>query len=110
MICMTWFLAGQDDVGDEGKAARALDCDRDLTLVLGAVAGDATGNDLAALGDEVLQRRLVLEVDRGRLLGAEPADLLAAEAAAAPAALVVVHALAAAIAAASASAAIVTVR
>ncbi|EAU63415.1 hypothetical protein STIAU_0974 [Stigmatella aurantiaca DW4/3-1] len=83
-------LADHRVVGEERQATGALDGDRHLALVLGAVAGDPAGNDLAALGDEVLQRGLILEVHLGVLLGAEAADLLAAKAASAP--LVIVHA------------------
>ena len=53
-------LSLENQVGDEGQTARLLDRLGDLTLVLGAVARNAAGDDLAALGDEVLQRRLIL--------------------------------------------------
>src|SRR5207253_29374 len=43
------------------------------------VARDPPGNDLAPLGHEVLERRLVLEVDLGVLVGAVAADLSATE-------------------------------
>jgi hypothetical protein len=76
-------------VGEESHAAGALDGLGHVTLVQGAVPGDATGDDLAALGHEVLERRLILEVHDQVAVRAEAADLLAAEAAAA-AALVVV--------------------
>src|SRR5262249_42799152 len=65
----------------EGDHARALDGQRHLALVLGAVAADATRNDLAAVGDEVLERLRVLVVDEDLLVGAEAADLSAREAA-----------------------------
>jgi hypothetical protein len=52
-----------------------LDGNGDLPLVAGAVAGDAAGEDLAALGDEKLQGLEVLVVDERRLIDAEPADL-----------------------------------
>src|SRR5678809_987940 len=93
MVVVSWKagrLAVHHRVRDQRQAAGALDRHRHLPLVLGAVAGDAAGDDLAALGDEVLQGRLVLEVHLGVLLRAEAADLLAAEAAPS-AALVVVH-------------------
>src|SRR6185312_3709440 len=41
-----------------------------------AVAADAAGTDLAAVGDELPQQRRVLVVDVGRLVLAELADLL----------------------------------
>src|SRR5262245_38840292 len=40
-----------------------------------AVAGDATGDDLAPLGQEVAERACVLVVDQHGLVGAEAADL-----------------------------------
>src|SRR5689334_7576702 len=82
-------LADHRVVGEHRQAAGALDRRGDLTLVLGAVARDAAGDDLAALGDEVLQGRLILEVHLGVLLGAEAAHLLAAEAATATTLLVI---------------------
>src|SRR5215510_3510485 len=54
-----------------------------------AIAGDPAGDDFAPLGDEVLERRLILEVDLGVLLHAESANPFAAEAA--PAALFLVE-------------------
>src|SRR5262249_12988543 len=81
--------AHQRVVGDEGQAAGALDGHSHLTLVLGAVPRDPPRDDLPALGHEVLQHRLVLEVGVTPLLGAEAAHLLAAEAAASAALLVV---------------------
>src|SRR5690242_20942676 len=82
-------LADHRVVGEHRQAAGALDGRGHLALVLGAVAGDAAGDDLAALGDEVLQGRLILEVHLGVLLGAEAAHLLAAEAATATPLLVI---------------------
>ena len=73
--------------------------------MLGAVPADAAGDDLAALGEEVLERLLVLVVDLQGLVGAEPADLAAAEAAATAALLAVAAALAALLAVAAAAAA-----
>src|SRR5215472_236079 len=58
-------------------------------LVPRAIAGDPARDDFAPLGDEILERRLILEVDLGVLLHAESANLLAAEAA--PAALFLVE-------------------
>src|SRR6184192_3761544 len=80
-------------VGEERHVARALDGGGHFALVPGAVPGDAPGDDLAALGDEVLELAGVLVVDLEVLVGAVPADLAASEAAAAAA--VVAHAAAA---------------
>src|SRR5215510_8452361 len=54
----------------------------ELTLVAGAAARDAPGNDLAALADEVLQATDVLVVDEVHPLNAELADFAPAEPAA----------------------------
>src|SRR5512146_2423351 len=93
-------------VGQDREHASALHRGRDLALVLRAVPADPARDDLAALGQEVLELPLVLVVDLQVLVGAEPADLATAEAAppaalvAAPvAALVAVVAVAVAIAA-----------
>src|SRR3990172_409066 len=74
-------LRARHGVGEDGEHARALDGARDLPLVQRAVAADAARDDLAALGEEVLELPLVLVVDLERLVGAEPADLAPAEAA-----------------------------
>src|SRR4051812_2910765 len=58
--------------------ARAPDRVLQLALVQRARAGDAPRKDLAALGDELLQRLQVLVVDVLDLLYAELADALAA--------------------------------
>src|ERR1051325_3141890 len=58
--------------------ARALDGVLQLALMQRARAGDAARKNLAALGDELLQRLHVLEVDVLDLLDAELADALAA--------------------------------
>src|SRR6478735_7927992 len=63
-------------VGEQRHLAGVLDRGRDVALVLGAVAADATGTDLAAVGDVLTQQRRVLVVDAGDLLLAEDADLL----------------------------------
>src|SRR5437762_5761772 len=54
--------------------ARALDRRSELPLVLGAVAGDAVRDQLAALGDEVAEQPNVLVIDRYPL-GTEAANL-----------------------------------
>src|SRR5947209_8242331 len=60
--------------------AGALDRGAHLALMRGAVAADTTRNDLAAIGDEVLQRLRILVIDRHVLVGAEAADLATSEA------------------------------
>src|SRR5512140_1085412 len=95
-------------VGQHGEHARPLDRGGDLALVLRAVPADAPRDDLAALGQEVLELPLVLVVDLQVLVGAEPADLATAEAAPPAllaAALVAVTAAVAVAAAAEAAAA-----
>ena len=59
--------------------AGLLDGARQPALVGGADAGKTAGDDLAALGHKLLQQADVAVVDRVDLLGAELADLLAAE-------------------------------
>src|SRR5690242_18728073 len=63
-------------VGQQGHLAAVLHGRRDVALVLGAVAADPAGPDLAAVGDELAEQRRVLVVDVGDLLLAEHADLL----------------------------------
>src|SRR6476620_9221756 len=63
-------------VGQQGDLAGVLHRDRDVTLVLTAVAGDPTGPDLAAVGDELPQQPGVLVVDVLGLVLAERAHLL----------------------------------
>src|SRR5688572_19966242 len=83
---MTWIfsmaLLPRHGERHERDHPRALDRQRHLALVLGAVAADAPRDDLAAVGDEVLQRLRVLVVDDDLLVGAEAADLATREAAA----------------------------
>src|SRR5512139_4153769 len=62
--------------GDQRHDARLLDLHRQLPLVLRAVPGDAPRDDLAALGDELLDHVRVLVVDLEFLLRAEAAELL----------------------------------
>jgi len=50
-------------VRDQGQEARALDGGVQLALIDGARAGQARGDDLAVLGDEVAKRVDVLVVD-----------------------------------------------
>src|SRR3954451_20078122 len=63
-------------VGQQRHLAAVLDRRRDVALVLRAVAGDSTGADLAAVGDELPQQVGVLVVDVRVLLLAEGAHLL----------------------------------
>src|ERR1700760_1552824 len=67
--------------GEERNVARAADRELHLALVTGAVAADAAGDDLAALGHEVLERLRILVVDDQRLLRAIAADAALAAAA-----------------------------
>src|SRR5205807_9825902 len=78
-------------VGEQRDLAAALDGGRHLALVPRAVPRDAARDDLAPLGDEVLQLRRVLVVDLEALVRAVPAHLAAAEAAP-TAALLAAHA------------------
>src|SRR5207237_585190 len=68
----------RDRERQERDLARALDRERDLALVRGAVAADAARNDLAALADEVLERLRILVIDDERLVGAVAAHALPA--------------------------------
>src|SRR5688500_10793891 len=81
MTCMceaiSVLLSGADGDGQQRDGARLLDRERHLALVERTVAADATGNDLAALRHEVLERLRVLVVDDQRLVGAEAANPLA---------------------------------
>src|ERR1043165_3355004 len=75
------FPLGLVEVGvrQQREEARALDRVRELALVARRGAGDARGDDLAGLVDEVLQDLDVLVVDPFDLLGGEAAELAAAE-------------------------------
>src|SRR4051812_5061526 len=66
-------------VRDEGDLAGALDRRLQLALVLGAGAGNASRQDLAALGHERPDQLHVLVVDVVDLVRAELADLATAE-------------------------------
>src|ERR1700744_175897 len=81
MTCMAMFslLSGHGERHERDHAG-ALDRRAHLALMRGAVAADATRNDLAAIGDEVLQRLRILVVDGDVLVGAEAADLATGEA------------------------------
>jgi hypothetical protein len=65
--------------GQQGDVAGLLDCAGEAALVRGANAGQAPGHDLAALGHELLQETDVPVGDGVDLVGAELADLFAAE-------------------------------
>src|SRR5690606_41021382 len=75
-IGATSSSTGRAGVRQERHLASVLDGGRDVTLVLGAVAGHAARTDLAAVGDELPQQGRVLVVDVGDLLLAEHANLL----------------------------------
>jgi hypothetical protein len=63
----------------QGDISGLLDGAGQAALVRGANAGEPPGNDLAALGYKSLQQPDIAVRDRIDLLGAELADLLAAE-------------------------------
>jgi hypothetical protein len=63
----------------QGDIPGLLDGAGQAALVLGADAGEPPGHDLAALSHEALQQPDIAVRDRVNLLGAELADLLAAE-------------------------------
>jgi len=65
--------------GQQSDVAGLLDGAGEAALVRGADAGQAPGHDLAALGYELLEETYVPVGDGVDLLGAELADLLAAE-------------------------------
>src|SRR5580700_2871688 len=62
-----------DREGQQRDVARAPHGQLHLALMTRAVAADTSGNDLATLRDEILERLRVLVVDDERLLGAVPA-------------------------------------
>jgi len=72
------YLAFQSiaDEGQKSSLTSALDGDVDLSLVLCASAGDAAGQDLASLADELGQLLGVLVVNVSDLVCAENANLL----------------------------------
>jgi hypothetical protein len=63
----------------QGDVPGLLDGASQAALVRGANAGEPPGHDLAALGHKPLQQPYVAVRNRVNLLGAELADLLAAE-------------------------------
>src|SRR4029453_15108376 len=63
-------------VRQQGHLASVLDGDGDVALMLHAVPGHPAGADLAAVRDELAQKRGVLVVDVWALVLAEAADLL----------------------------------
>ncbi|OHB32223.1 MAG: hypothetical protein A2X79_08440 [Desulfuromonadaceae bacterium GWB2_53_15] len=65
--------------GQQRQIAGALNGLGNLSLVLGAVTGDATGNNLAALGNEVAKCARLFVIDSQIFLGAEAANLPALE-------------------------------
>src|SRR6185503_17509578 len=83
-IRITCMAGSSVQVGEveEREEARALDRHAQLALVAGLGAGDARGDDLPVLVDEVLQDGDVLVVHLFHLLGGEAAELAAAEEAA----------------------------
>src|SRR5512132_770124 len=69
-----WGLLS-DGVREQGHLPGVLDGGGDVALVLGAVAGDPAGADLAPVAHELAQQVDVLVVDVVLLLGAELAEL-----------------------------------
>src|SRR5512132_136434 len=71
------FICGllSDGVGEQGHLPGVLDGGGDVALVLGAVAGDPAGADLAPVAHELAQQVDVLIVDVVLVLGAELAEL-----------------------------------
>jgi hypothetical protein len=72
------FLVARGE-GQQGYVAGLLDGAGQAALVRGANAGETPGHDLAALGHKPLQQAYVAVRDGIDLLGAELADLFAAE-------------------------------
>src|SRR6185295_497017 len=72
------FGDGALGVGQQRQLPRRLDGNGHLALVLGAVAGDPAGPDLAPVAGEAAQGVGVLVVDPLGVPGAEDADLLLA--------------------------------
>ena len=71
------LLVGQ--VGQQRQMPGALDGERKLALLLCAVARNPTGDNLAPLGDEALEKLRVLVVDDEALVGGETTDLPASD-------------------------------
>src|SRR3712207_1683176 len=70
------LLSGRRGVRQQRDLAGVLHRDRDVALVLAAVAADPPGTDLAPVGDELPEQAGVLVVDGLRRVLAECADLL----------------------------------
>ena len=64
-------------VGQQGDLTGALDGDGQLTLMLGAGAGRAAGQDLAALGRVAAKLGSILEINARNLVHAEVTNLSA---------------------------------
>src|SRR5262249_44337220 len=77
MTCMGSLLF--HDVRQKRHETRALDGEREQTLLAGGHRGDARRHDLAALRDEALQELHVLVVDPGRIGAGERTGFLAPE-------------------------------
>ena len=75
-------------IRQQRQKARAIDSHRELALVARLGPGNARGDDLAVLVDEVLEDTDILVVDLLDLLRREAAELPAAEELSAPAATV----------------------
>jgi hypothetical protein len=64
------------NVGQKSNLASTLDSGVELTLVNSASAGHSSGQDLAALADELAELSGILVIDISNLIGAENANLL----------------------------------
>jgi len=70
------MLQSVADVRQESDLTGSLDGNGDLTLMLCAAAGDAAGQDLASLADELSQAGNILIVKLFDLVGAEQTNFL----------------------------------
>src|SRR5262249_2631966 len=75
-------LTGHHRVRYQSQGTGALDRRGHLALMLGAIPRDPAGDDLAPLGDEVLERPLSFKIPLAVLFGADAAPLLAPKTAA----------------------------
>jgi hypothetical protein len=64
------------NVGQKSSLTSTLDSSVELTLVNSASAGHSSGQDLAALADELAELSGILVIDISNLIGAENANLL----------------------------------
>src|SRR5882672_10999557 len=72
-----WQSLLNDEIRQERDVARALDRAREHSMMLGAVARGTAGDELAALGDEISQKRHVFIIDIDHAIDAEAAGFAA---------------------------------